>query len=601
MLLTRSCLLKVLLIPLTLILIIVTNTTTAQASIRSSLLIHYSATGNAFMVRSLLRVGADPNFVSERYDMESISSSRLRNKHVTALVAAIKKDHFHIVDILLEAGADPSIPDLAKNTALAVAAAHSDNTKLIQKLLDKLDELGKKKDEIDTPDSRGTTPLMQAITNNHVDVSQLLINEGANINTEDQLGNTPLLLAVRQSIQIIEMLLQKGVDINCRKNARECPIIQASRSRNREIIRILLDADADIDAKNEFSQTALTVAIGNGDTNTAEMLLEEGADPNIGKPRPIIQAASIRNKRLIDILVKKGIDLNALDEQNNTALLVALQKGYQDIAHQLLQAEANPNVRNKSGEIPLILALEREYLDMSLPHKLLEKGANPNVRNASGEPALIIATKKRYLEVLIELLEHENIDVNAQNTDGDTAIIVASREGHLDAVHRLLEKGANPDIPNQASEIPLILALEKNHLKVFDKLLKHKSIDVNAQNADGDTPLIVAFREGHLDAVYRLLEKGANPNIANQAGETVLRMIIYSKDNIYNPLPRLFDSSKGRHILHNPPPHLFDLFQTLLLHIEMDSTVTLGEFGEVTVSIEKCADALSLKYVVNLN
>ena len=514
MLLTRSCLLKVLLTLFTLISIVGTNTTTAQASLTSRLLIHYSGNGNVFMVRSLLRTGADPNFVNKRYTIESMASlnghrSRLQNKYATALVAAIKNNHFHIVDILLEAGADPSTPDLAKNTAIAVAVAHSDNTEFIQRLLDKLDELGKKA-ELDTPNSRETTPLMQAISSDHVYVSQLLINEGANINAEDQFGNSPLLLAVKstKSKVFVTMLLKEKVDIKCKKNARECPIIQASRSGNREIIEMLLDAGADINAENEFGQTALTAAVVNEDTDTAEMLLERGADPNIGKPRPIIEAARTRNKRLIDILShgRRVVNLNATDEQGNTALIVALQKGYQDIAHQLLEAGANPNVENKSGEIPLIIALEKEYIDMSLPHELLKRGAKPNVKNTSGEPAIIIALKKGYLEVFDELLEHENIDINAQNTDGDT-------------------------------------------------------------------PLIVAFREGHLDVVYKLLEKGANPNIPNQAGETVLKMIVYSNGRI-----------------HNVPPRLIHLVQALV-DAGADHKVT-GEGYNIEVSIEECAAPL---------
>ena len=457
MLLTRYCLLKLLFIPLTLILIIGTNTTTAQASIRSLLLIHYSAAGNASMAKRLLRIGADPNFVNKNHSMASIANlnghrSRLNNKYATALIAAIKNNHFHIAEILLEAGADPSIPDSAGNTALAVAVSHSDNTEFIQKLLDELD----KKAELDTPNSRGITPLMQAITNTHVYVTQLLIDEGANIDAENQFGRTPLLLAVEQSSpRIVQMLLDKRVNIGCKKNARECPIIQASRSGNEEILRMLLSAGADIDAKNEKGQTALTEAINNQNIDIAKILLEKGANPNIGKPRPIIQAARIRNKMLIDMLVKRLVNLDATDEENNTALIVALQKGYQDIAYQLLEAEANPNVRNASGEIPLIIALEKEYLDISLPHELLKRGANPNVHNASGEPALIIALLKGHLDVFDELLEQENIDLDAQNISGDTALIVAFREGHLDALYKLLEKGAKPDIPNLAGETVL--------------------------------------------------------------------------------------------------------------------------------------------------
>ena len=433
------------------------TSTTVEASIRSSLLIRYSASGNIPIVKLLLRIGANPNFLNRRYNMASIAHMntdqglRLQDKYITALIAAIKNDHIDIVKILLDAGANPNLPksnDMSisgssGDTALAVAVDYADNTSLIQMLLSK-------KADPNIPNSLGLTPLMHAIKKNHFNVVLLLLNAGADPNPKNRFGDTPLLLAVKQgNVKIIEMLLSKRVNLDCAKDAPECPLIQASRSGNEEIFEMLINAGADVNAINAHGQTAFTEAIARNNIHIARRLLEEGADPNYGSHNgdpPIIQATKNRNRKAIELLLNHhpSINFDGQDSSGNTALIIAYQNGYLDIFHNLLNRGANPSIQSKLGDTLLIMAYENK--DLGTLYELLKAGADPNAQNKKGETVLkrIIYSDGRIHEIPPHI---------------------------ADVIQALLDAGASPIIEGDWGKLEIITE-EKDRQKCIDALTK---------------------------------------------------------------------------------------------------------------------------------
>ena len=391
-------LLKVVFISFTLASIVSTSSI-AQGSMKSSLLIHYSSSGNLFMVKLLLKKGANPNFFNKKYNVAFIAntnSHRLRlqgKRHGTALIAAVKNNHIKVVKALVEAGADPNIRDLSGDTALTIAAGHGDNIYLVQILV--LDAQA----SIDIQNRLGYTSLMKTVMNSHKGVVRALLDLGANPNIQDSFGRSPLMMAVKhKNADIVQMLLAAGGDPNCVKyNILDCPIMQASRDGNKEIIKMLSEAGAALDIRDKSGQTPLMVAIKHNHVDAVQVLLEKGADFKCKKYStdncPLIQASRDGRREIVRVLLRAGADPDVQDKYGYTPLMMTTKR--RDIFFMLLGAGADPQVKNKYGEtaLKMIVYSNSRIHDppVYLVQALLDAGASPIIEGEYGR-----------LEVLIE-------------------------------------------------------------------------------------------------------------------------------------------------------------------------------------------------------
>ena len=126
----------------------------------------------------------------------------------------------------------------------------------------------------------GRSPLLVAITTNHLDTAQILIDAGANIHFVAASGYTPIREAVekRQSDALL-LLLQNGADPDFAGRNGWTALHYCARVGNIEYARILLDAGADIDKPMVQGWTPIHVAVEEGQTEMVRFLLSEGADP----------------------------------------------------------------------------------------------------------------------------------------------------------------------------------------------------------------------------------------------------------------------------------------------------------------------------------
>lgn len=127
--------------------------------------------------------------------------------------------------------------------------------------------------------------------NLHSIIDALLV-DGANINTKDSNGDTPLLLALQKGFSgIAQKLIQKQADVNISNQNGDTPLIWAIVHRLPEIARIIILKDTDIEKTNRTGDSALILAAGNDLTSIVDMLLNQGAD---------IDAANMQNITAID-------------------------------------------------------------------------------------------------------------------------------------------------------------------------------------------------------------------------------------------------------------------------------------------------------------
>jgi uncharacterized protein len=134
---------------------------------------------------------------------------------------------------------------------------------------------------VDSRDERGWTPLMVAAFNGHEDVAILLIRSGADIHARDRGGYTPLHWAAFNGYaKVVELLLEKDADPNVRSNFGWTPLLQAATRGHAQISALLLTKNADPNAASNDGWTPLHKAAANGHTEVVKLLIARGANVN---------------------------------------------------------------------------------------------------------------------------------------------------------------------------------------------------------------------------------------------------------------------------------------------------------------------------------
>lgn len=259
---------------------------------------------------------------------------------------------------------------------------------------------------------------------------------------------------------------------------------------------------ADIDAKDEFGQSHLTIAARDGDTVRAKALILAGADLNGAPERdsdatPLFWAANNGYTEIAVALIKAGADVNATDPWDANPLNNAAQQGHLEIVQALIAASADVEPLNASYK-PLRSAVQGGYIE--IVHALLAAGAEVNIPDHAGWTPLIIAASRGHIEIVNALL-FAGAEVNAVNEYEWTALHAAAMDGHTEVVNALIAAGAEVD---------------------------------TSGNLEDNTPLLAAAAGGHPEIMAALMVAGADTKAVNVRGETALHLAAMARPS-YSP------------------------------------------------------------------
>ena len=141
---------------------------------------------------------------------------------------------------------------------------------------------------------------------------------------------------------------------------------------------------------------------------------------------------------LVKQLIQKKVNLNAIDQDGRTALMLAGYNGHTELVRILLDKGARVNIRDGSGRTALLFTATGPF--PKTVELLLERKADPNiVDNQERFSALMHAAAEGHIEVVKILLDHE-ADARLKDIDGDTAESFARQNGHTELADLLKEK-----------------------------------------------------------------------------------------------------------------------------------------------------------------
>ncbi len=158
------------------------------------------------------------------------------------------------------------------------------------------------------------------------------------------------------------------------------------------------------------------------------------------------------------------------------------------------------------GGNPLIKAIEDKDREKFMLE--LVKQTRPTIRNTQGVPALVLAVETRDAFFVQELLKRGARPDDRSRPDDRTALSRAAELGNVAMVRALLTSGADPDMPGEQNEPPLLKAANLGHAAVVRLLIEHDA-DLTATEMTGRTAMEVAERNGHRDIVAILRDAGA--------------------------------------------------------------------------------------------
>jgi len=212
--------------------------------------------------------------------------------------------------------------------------------------------------------AQGANPddeLSDAVVANDVDRVAYLLTHGAQSNSYDGDGYTPLITAIRSGlVQMTTYLIDHKADTNLPDGGSWTPLMWATWSDNPAMVKMLIASGARADATDHDGLTPLAIAAQNYKVQSARALLEAGADVNapVGKGgyTPLMLASRSDSRELPAALIEHGANVNASNPGGVTALMIATAANRSTVVDLLLKAGAAVDARSEDGRTPLSIA-----------------------------------------------------------------------------------------------------------------------------------------------------------------------------------------------------------------------------------------------------
>ena len=466
----------------------------------------------------------------------------LDNRQRAPLHYAAENGHGEIVKVLLEHSASMLLEDEDQRIAVELAVARG-HLAVVKNFMSATEEI------------MGDRLLEVAVNAEQVIVVQYLLQKKiASPDGNLGLDMKPLSSAAAQGHSyLVHVLLHFHADVNVEDASGRTPLHHAAENGRDHIVEILLayrgkdGRYADIKALDLERKAPLHSAAMAGHVSTIRLLLDHKADV---KSRSYLRETALHmavsEPKAVEILLQADAELNATDLSGQTPLHLAVQNKYYESTIRLLDSGADIGVHDDDRKTPLLYAILSD--DLTLVKAICRDHRNMPRFQDQMQRALRKAIKHAGLEVcrfllglypdyvncvnksgkslvhqaarmasleILTLLIDFGGTVNSATTTGFTPLHYAAAEAQIPNMQRLISEEANVDVANGNGDTPLHLAVKTAHDIKAVDVLLAANAKVNVKNSELYTPLYLAAYSGHTDIVKRLLEEHADPKLSS--------------------------------------------------------------------------------------
>lgn len=255
------------------------------------------------------------------------------------------------------------------------------------------------------------TPLWYAIVANQKSMVRFLVENGADLEFENKLGKTAIVLAISyRNAGMVKLLLELGAAHSHESKRIGEPLYFAICHGSIKIVRMLLDAGADPNQLDDEDLPAIYNAISSDRLRMTKLLLHRGAllegDPATSNGvTPLAMAAGYGCVKIVRLLIRRGADINATDLDGHTPLFRAIFVANGEAAAKLLiDSGAAFDTSDHNGTRPLHSACQCGRVE--LVKYLLEKGADPVRPTLPGSSPMYFAADAGHLDAIQVLVDH---------------------------------------------------------------------------------------------------------------------------------------------------------------------------------------------------
>lgn len=522
--------------------------------------------GNLDLIKIMLQ-GIKPGKFKEAFLRKTVLTEiqGQRPRHLSSIHIAAMKGCTDLVDYLVYLGIDVNFTNNKGDTPVLWAARWNH--------LDTARSLIRRGADLQHQNDKGSSPLYWAVRYGFKEMVELLITEGkADVHQQRKLGLfSPIVLASALGhAEITEVLLQNGANVNIKVSSGFTPLHYAAMEGNTETARVLIRQGAYVDTENDAGDSPLLVAVKAKQSTMVDLLTRNGAELELrnkeGKTvwdyamktlsteffvelvsiykrlngltskltfaqgkTPLHKAALTDDYEKLECLFSLGAVPDVTDEGGNTFLHLAARENCITVLKTFYE-RVDVNCQNSEGDTPLHLASNfghREAVDILL------KKSQVGLVNDDGETALHTACKSRLasaelVDVILDTIAkaHNWSLVSSTDKNGNTALHIAARSTRYEIFPVL--KQVNPHLKNNQGDCAQHVVVRVGQRDVLDEYLKvfRRAIQIDQPNRRGDTVLHIAARQCSPDMVELLIDSGADLTAKNNKGNTPVHELI---------------------------------------------------------------------------